>query len=117
MSRAIKPVIAGALLGLMLAWSYPAEAQEQCYFVDMEKISEETVVETATALRSQGWFAITGDGEILYHPACLSQDAAIEQQATLEQLRTLRQEVDQLRMEVRQLLAIIEGVINTVGRL
>jgi hypothetical protein len=120
----IKLVAAGAFVGLSLAWAYPseaaAEAQEDsqgyCYFVDMEKISEETVQDTAASLRSQQWFAIVGDGEILYHPNCLSQDvseAELEQYALLEQVRALRAEVDALRLEVQQLLSIIEEVVDT----
>jgi len=178
----LKPLVIGALLGLMLAWSYPAGAQEvtssceanfrnltdeqvveavnalpdecrfeldaagnlpaapegygyaedltlvplsfwqapanRCYYLDLTKIAESTVEETREALVSQGWYPDPSDqAETLYSPSCDLGGEHLEQRATLEQLRALRAEVDTLRVEVRQLLAIIEGVINTVGQL
>jgi hypothetical protein len=112
----INIVVAGVFVGLALAWSYPAGAQEEpCYYVDMEKISEETVKETAEELQRQGWYSDPMDrAEALYSPSCLSSEAkALEQRAMLEQVRALRAEVDQLRTEVRELLSIIEEVVDT----
>jgi len=106
----------GANTGLMLAWAYtPAGAEEPCYFVDVEKISEETLVQTRDALVSQGWYSDTTDNlEALYSPSCeISQ--RIERQALLEEVKALRGEVDALRVEVRQLLDVIEGVIDGVA--
>src|SRR5215211_3237106 len=57
--RALKAVLIGAVTGAMLAWSYPPEAQESetCFFVDLEKLAEESVVATRDALVSQGWYS------------------------------------------------------------
>jgi hypothetical protein len=73
--RALKPLVVGAVVGTMLAWSYPAGAGEQCYWINMEGITEETVKVTAAALQEQGWYSDPTDGlEALYSPSCLSQE-------------------------------------------
>jgi len=114
MSR-VKLLVAGALVGALLAYGYgidPAVAQERvpswidltdeaykieelegrgyqvnresgvvyappdaCFYLPLEGVSEETVVETRQSLVAQGWYSDPTDNlEALYSPSCLPQE-------------------------------------------
>jgi hypothetical protein len=99
----------------VLATSAKAEdTPSPCYFIDLEKISEESAEDTRESLTAQGWYADSLDGgEFLYSPSCLSQ-AEHEQRALLEEVRALREEVDALRGEIRELTALVDAVVEWV---
>jgi hypothetical protein len=63
----------------VLATSVKAEdASSTCYFLDMEKISDESVEDTRDALLEQGWYADPTDGrEALYSPGCLTPGSGV----------------------------------------
>ena len=46
-------------------------APEGCYYLPLEGVSEETVVETRQSLVAQGWYSDPTDSmEVLYSPSC-----------------------------------------------
>ena len=64
--------LALAALALMATpESAPADEYEDCYWLDMEGISEETQEDTRDTLEARGWYSDPTDSiDALYSPGC-----------------------------------------------
>ena len=137
----MKLLIAAILTGLMLGWAYgedagaseaPVQAEDgswienpsqyygpaPCRFVDMSKLTEESVEPTRETLFGLGWFSLRGDsGEYIYSPQCYG--GSVTNKAELEEIRQLRKEVDSLRqdmevlrLDVEQLMVMADALVD-----